>query len=137
VVYCADTAPFTDLLLGREFVQKPDLGTLPPPIMEELKEMRRGIVALCKDADLLIYDTQFTPAEYKVRPHWGHSRPDDAIEIAREAKAKQLCLFHHAPLRSDDDNDKILAHYRELAANEPFTIVSAYEGLELTLGDDA
>ena len=137
VVYCADTAPFTDLLLGREFVQKPDLGTLPPPIMEELKEMRRGIVALCKDADLLIYDTQFTPAEYKVRPHWGHSRPDDAIEIAREAHVKQLCLFHHAPMRSDDENDAILAQYRQVVtdANDKFTLLSAYEGLEISLGD--
>ena len=137
VVYCADTAPFTDLLLGREFVQSPDLGTLPPPIMEELKEMRRGIVALCKDADLLIYDTQFTPAEYKSRPHWGHSRPDDAIEIAREAKVKQLCLFHHAPLRSDDENDAILAQYRQVVtdANDTFTLISAYEGLEISLGD--
>ena len=137
VVYCADTAPFTDLLLGREFVQSPDLGTLPPPIMEELKEMRRGIVALCKGADLLIYDTQFTPAEYKSRPHWGHSRPDDAIEIAREAHVKQLCLFHHAPMRSDDENDAILAQYRKVVtdAHDKFTLISAYEGLELSLGD--
>ena len=137
VVYCADTAPFTDLLLGRAFVQSPDLGTLPPPIMEELKEMRRGIVALCKDADLLIYDTQFTAAEYKSRPHWGHSRPDDAIEIAREAHVKQLCLFHHAPLRSDDENDAILAQYRQVVAdaNDKFSLLSAYEGLEISLGD--
>ena len=138
VVYCADTAPFTDLLLGREFVQSPDLHTLPPPIKEELTEMRRGIVALCKDADLLIYDTQFTPEEYKSRPHWGHSRPDDAIEIAREAKVKQLCLFHHAPMRSDDDNDKILAQYRQVvtAQHDKFTLISAYEGLEIPLGDE-
>jgi ribonuclease BN (tRNA processing enzyme) len=136
-VYCADTAPFTDILLGREFVTSPDIHTLPPPIAEELHEMRRGIVALCKHADLLIYDTQFTPAEYKSRPHWGHSRPDDAIEIAREAGVKQLCLFHHAPMRSDDENDAILAQYRQVVANDPFTLISAYEGLEVALGDNA
>lgn len=137
VVYCADTAPFTDMLLGREFVQNADLHTLPPPIREELAEMRRGVVALCKDADLLIYDTQFTAAEYKSRPHWGHSRPDDAIEIAREANVKQLCLFHHAPMRSDDENDQILADYRQVVtdANDKFSLISAYEGLEIPLGD--
>jgi ribonuclease BN (tRNA processing enzyme) len=70
-----------------------------------------------------------------VRPHWGHSRPDDAIEIAREAKVKQLCLFHHAPLRSDDENDAILAQYREVVAGDKFGVVSAYEGLEIPLGD--
>jgi phosphoribosyl 1,2-cyclic phosphodiesterase len=137
VVYCSDTAPFTDMLLGSDFVERPSFGTLPPPIRDELKAMRAGVVNLAKNADLLIYDTQFTPDEYKVRPHWGHSRPDDALEIAREAKVKQLCLFHHAPMRSDDENDKILEHYRGVstAANDKFSLVSAYEGLEITLGD--
>jgi phosphoribosyl 1,2-cyclic phosphodiesterase len=135
VVYCSDTAPFSDMLLGRDFIERPSFGTLPPPIQDELKTMRQGVVALAKNADLLIYDTQFTPEEYKVRPHWGHSRPDDAIEIAREANAKQLCLFHHAPLRSDDDNDAILAQYREVTSADKFDLVSAYEGLEIPLGD--
>jgi len=139
VVYCADTAPFTDMLLGSEFVEQPRLGGLSPAAQHELAQMRAGVVALCKNADLLIYDTQFTPAEYAARPHWGHSRPDDAIEIARAAKAKRLCLFHHAPLRSDDENDQILATYRDVVtrAGDPLEVVSAYEGLEITLGDDA
>jgi phosphoribosyl 1,2-cyclic phosphodiesterase len=138
VVYCSDTAPFTDLLLGTDFVQAPPHGTLPPVVREELAQMRAGVVALAKNADLLIYDTQFTPDEYKSRPHWGHSRPDDALEIAREAKVKALCLFHHAPMRTDDENDAILAHYRDVvrAANDKFELHSAYEGLELTLGDE-
>lgn len=136
VVYCSDTAPFTDMLLGRDFLERPpEFGALAPPVQAELAAMRAGVVALAKNADLLIYDTQFTPDEYRSRPHWGHSRPDDAIEIAREAKVKRLCLFHHAPMRSDDDNDKILATYRELTAADSFELVSAYEGLEIPLGD--
>ena len=85
---------------------------LPPETAAELARMRAGVVALAAGADLLIYDTQFTYAEYRQRPHWGHSHPDDAIAIARDARVKRLCLFHHAPLRSDDDNDAILASYR-------------------------
>ena len=135
VVYCSDTAPFTDMLLGRDFIEQPHLGTLPPPVRDELAGMRAGIVALARGADLLIYDTQFTPDEYKSRPHWGHSRPDDAIEIARAAKVKRLCLFHHAPLRSDDDNDAILARYRDVVKADAFGLVSAYEGLEIALGE--
>jgi phosphoribosyl 1,2-cyclic phosphodiesterase len=136
VVYCSDTAPFTDILLGRDFIERPSFGTLPPSVKDELGIMRAGVVALARGADLLIYDTQFTPEEYQSRPHWGHSRPDDAIEIAREAGVKQLCLFHHAPMRSDDDNDAILARYREVAAADKFKLVSAYEGLEIPLGDE-
>ena len=139
LVYCADTAPFTDLLLGEEFVTRaPALDQpLPPDIAAELARMRAGVVALAAGADLLIYDTQFTHDEYRARPHWGHSHPDDAVAIAREAKAKRLCLFHHAPLRSDDDNDAILARTRKVvaAAGDRFEVISAYEGLELVLGD--
>jgi len=135
VVYCSDTAPFTDLLLGRDFVETPPDGTLPPAMRAELDSMRAGIVALCRGADLLIYDTQFTPDEYKSRPHWGHSRPGDAIDIARAAGVKRLCMFHHAPLRSDDENDAILAHYRAQLAGDKLALISAYEGLEIPLGD--
>ena len=139
LVYCADTAPFTDLLLGEEFVTRaPALDQpLPPDIAAELARMRAGVVAIAAGADLLIYDTQFTHDEYRARPHWGHSHPDDAIAIAREARAKRLCLFHHAPLRSDDDNDAILARTRKVvaAAGDRFEVISAYEGLELVLGD--
>lgn len=139
VVYCADTAPFTDLLLGNEFVTRaPALDQpLAPDIAAELARMRAGVVALADRADLLIYDTQFTHDEYRLRPHWGHSHPDDAIAIARDARVKRLCLFHHAPLRTDDENDAILARVRGVveAREERFEVMSAYEGLELTLGD--
>jgi phosphoribosyl 1,2-cyclic phosphodiesterase len=139
VVYCSDTAPFTDLLLGQEFVGKPPAvdEPLPPDIAAELARLRAGVVALASGADLLIYDTQFTYDEYRLRPHWGHSHPDDAVAVARDAKVKQLCLFHHAPLRSDDDNDAILAKYRGVVAHagDTFGVISAYEGLELALGD--
>lgn len=139
VVYCSDTAPFTDLLLGREFmVDAPSLdGPLPPEVTAELARLRAGVIALARGADLLIYDTHFTYDEYRLRPHWGHSHPDDAIAIARAACVKRLCLFHHAPLRGDDENDAILAKYRGLvaAAGDRFEVLSAYEGLELALGD--
>ena len=141
VVYCSDTAPFTDLLLGREFVVDPPAldRPLPPDTAAELGRLRASVVALAAGADLLIYDTQFTYEEYLLRPHWGHSHPDDALAIARDAGVRRLCLFHHAPARSDEANDAILARYRGVvaAAGDPFEVLSAYEGLELVLGDDA
>jgi phosphoribosyl 1,2-cyclic phosphodiesterase len=139
VAYCSDTAPFTDLLLGREFVVAPPALDRPPPeIATELARMRAAVVALAAGADLLIYDTQFTYDEYRQRPHWGHSHPDDALAIARDAGVRRLCLFHHAPMRSDDANDAILARVRAraAAAGDRFEVLSAYEGLELALGDE-
>ena len=136
VVYSSDTAPFTDVLLEHEFIAKPpQLGQpLESADAAKLAAMRQGLVELCRGADFLIYDTQFTPEEYRSRPHWGHSTPDDAIAIAREAGVGKLCLYHHAPARSDEQQDEILARYREQVAGE-LEILAAREGMEVNLGD--
>jgi phosphoribosyl 1,2-cyclic phosphodiesterase len=140
VVYCADTAPFTDVLLEHEFIRNaPEIGgPLAPSVQEKLATMRAGLVAMCRGADLLIYDTQFTPEEYRQRPHWGHSTPDDALAIAREAGVRKVCLFHHAPMRTDDQLDAIVAATQATSrgAGDPFDVLAAHEGLELVLGED-
>jgi phosphoribosyl 1,2-cyclic phosphodiesterase len=140
LVYASDTAPFDDVLLEQEFIPvAPQVGgELRDEDRTTLASMRAGLTALCRGADLLIYDTQFTPDEYRSRPHWGHSTPDDAIEIARDAGVKTLCLYHHAPARTDDQQDAILAEYRGLVvrAGLGFDLIAAYEGMELILGED-
>src|SRR5262249_42020557 len=70
-------------------------------------------------------------AEYRQFPHWGHSTPVDAMEIANEAGAKTLALFHHAPARSDDELDAILADCRKQA--KKLDVIAAKEGLEVEL----
>jgi phosphoribosyl 1,2-cyclic phosphodiesterase len=140
IVYASDTAPFADVLLENEFIKTaPTVGApLPREVADKLATMRAHLVAMCQGADLLIYDTQFTPDEYKAQPHWGHSTPDDAIAVAREAKVKTLCLYHHAPKRSDEQQDAILEATRAQVkhAGDAFDVVAAFEGMELTLGDD-
>src|SRR5262249_48616943 len=87
VVYASDTAPFTDVLLEHEYIRPPPVvgAPLDEATAKALSDMRAGLVAMCQGADVLVYDTQFTPDEYRMRPHWGHSTPDDAILVAREA----------------------------------------------------
>jgi phosphoribosyl 1,2-cyclic phosphodiesterase len=60
------------------------------------------VVALSKNADLLIHDAHYTPDELKVKKGWGHSSWEQAIEVAELAGAKKLALFHHAPNHPDD-----------------------------------
>ena len=138
VAYVSDTAPFVDILFGEEFVPRPPPGELPRAAREALRAMRAAVVGLCEGADLVIYDTMFTPEDYQLMPHFGHSRPGDAIEISREAGARTLALFHHAPERSDEEIDGMLARARELASR-PGTnlqVLAAYEGLDLPLSAD-
>ncbi len=138
VVYASDTAPFTDILLEHEFIAKPPVlgDPLDPVDAAKLSAMREGLVHLCKGVDLLIYDTQFTASEYRSRPHWGHSTPADAVDIARAAKVKTLALFHHAPARTDNEQDAILEEYRNILRADSFNLIAAYEGMELVFGDD-
>jgi phosphoribosyl 1,2-cyclic phosphodiesterase len=138
VVYVSDTAPFSDILFEDEFVERPPSpgAELPATDRQKLAKMRDGVVRLCQGADLVVYDTMFTAEDYKRIPHYGHSRPSDAVDICREAGARRLVLFHHAPERSDAEIDGILADTRALAAQGAagLEVEAAYEGLEVELG---
>jgi phosphoribosyl 1,2-cyclic phosphodiesterase len=138
VVYASDTAPFSDILLEHEFIERPPEPGEPLRAEDEakLRAMRAGLVALCRGADLVIYDTQFTQAEYRAKPHWGHSTPDDAIAVGLDAGARAVALYHHAPARSDDEQDAILAEYRRRLAGAELSLIAASEGLEVALGED-
>ena len=87
----------------------------------------RGLIAMSHDADVLIYDAQYTPSEYKSRRGWGHSTWLEATRVAKQAGAKQLILFHHDPDRNDEAVRRI---EQEARAKFPATL-AAYEGLLL------
>jgi phosphoribosyl 1,2-cyclic phosphodiesterase len=138
VVYVSDTAPFADILFGQEFVAGPPLPNveLPPATREALRAMRAAVVRLCEGADLVIYDTMFTADDYRQTPHYGHSRPLDALAICQDAGARTLALYHHAPERTDAEVDLMLADTRTLAtrAGAAVMVIAAYEGLNLQFG---
>jgi phosphoribosyl 1,2-cyclic phosphodiesterase len=138
VAYVSDTAPFSDILFENQFVARPPSphASLPQADRAKLRAMRDGVVRLCEGADLVIYDTMFTPDDYQRIPHYGHSRPADALDVCREAGARRLVLFHHAPERSDAEMDAILADTRGEAARLRLSLEldAAYEGLDVELG---
>jgi phosphoribosyl 1,2-cyclic phosphodiesterase len=138
VVYVSDTAPFSDILFEDEFVARPPSSgaELPAKDKQKLARMREGVVRLCDGADLVIYDTMFTPEDYQRIPHYGHSRPADAVDVCQQANARKLALFHHAPERTDAEVDAILASTRAAAAQlkTGLEVTAAYEGLEVELG---
>lgn len=69
---------------------------------------RSNYVRACSEADLLIHDAEFTPTEYERVKGWGHSRFTDAVDLAMEAGAKQLGLFHLNQQRTDKDMDALV-----------------------------
>jgi phosphoribosyl 1,2-cyclic phosphodiesterase len=90
------------------------------------------LAAFARQADVLIYDAQYTPEEYRgevgpPRRGWGHSTFAAGAELARAAEVKTLALFHHDPRRTDDEVGAIVRRAREVF---PHT-VAAREGLSL------
>jgi phosphoribosyl 1,2-cyclic phosphodiesterase len=82
---------------------------------------------LSAGADILIYDSQYTPAEYPHKVGWGHSTWLAGAELASAAGVPQLVMFHHDPDRSDA---QVLAIEREARSYLPGT-VAARENMTL------
>jgi phosphoribosyl 1,2-cyclic phosphodiesterase len=78
-----------------------------------------------RGADVLLFDSQYTPEEYSGgRAGWGHSTYEVAVETAKKAGVGKLVLFHHDPAHDDKTIDRI---ERKARALFPATI-AAREG---------
>jgi phosphoribosyl 1,2-cyclic phosphodiesterase len=94
------------------------------------------LAALADGADVLVYDAQYTPAEYEgagpgpCRRGWGHSTADEGVRLARAAGVGRLILFHHDPAHDDAEVARIESEAR---AAWP-SVEAAREGRVLALG---
>ena len=92
------------------------------------------MLELCDGVDVLSHDAQHTAAEYEQKRHWGHCTIEYAVNVAREAGARRLVLFHHDPAHTDDDLDEIERSAQDYAAGiGACGVIAGYEGLELEL----
>lgn len=90
-------------------------------------ELHQSAVALAKDVDLLIHDSQFLREELADQAWLGHSCADYALELAQAAGARHVCLFHHSPKRTDAALDEEAVRFADSAV--PVTV--CYDGLVL------
>jgi phosphoribosyl 1,2-cyclic phosphodiesterase len=94
-------------------------------------KLDRSLRELAAGADIFINDAQFTPEQLTTtKKGWGHSSWKEGVQIAREANASTLVLFHHDPDSSDRVVDNILREARE----EFDSVFAASEGMVVALG---
>jgi len=77
-------------------------------------------VKFMEDADLVIHDAQYTLEEYPSKVGWGHSPYERVVDYAIAARAKRLALFHHDPLRNDEEMDGLVEKARQRASGAEF-----------------
>ena len=132
--YVSDTAPFDQVLHKQHFLKGPE--PLSADDLTALGAMRQALITRLKGVDTVVYDTHFLPEEYARFPHYGHSTPDQALDVCVEAGVRRLVLYHHAPSHSDDQMDKIAADYLAKGAAVGVEVLTSFEGMTLPIGPD-
>ncbi|MFW5769426.1 MAG: MBL fold metallo-hydrolase, partial [Spirochaetota bacterium] len=112
-VFCTayDTEPFRNV-----FPTDPESPDYDPDAAEEgekaAREENEKVWRFLQGADILIHDSQYTRKEYlESKIGWGHSYFEGVINSAHKAGVKKLLLFHHDPMRTDEELKQLLAKY--------------------------
>jgi phosphoribosyl 1,2-cyclic phosphodiesterase len=97
-----------------------------------IEDIDAAIVHHANGADLLIYDSQYTPSEYLGHKGWGHSTWLEGTRLANRAQVGRLVLYHHNPFRLDGETAGILMEARKEFAETEI----AREKLSIVLSKD-
>ena len=129
-----DTEPFRNIFSFDE--KATDRDTIAQAEGEEaVQKENEKLLDFYRDADILIHDCQYTKEEYiSSKTGWGHSFFQYAIDSARAANVKKVVLFHHDPLRTDNELiefEKICQ--RLMSDRRDLEIVVAKEGMEIKI----
>ena len=118
---------------GQIFVYASD-GAFPAPDSADAQPF----IDFFRDADLLVFDAQFSLQESLQKPEWGHSSSVTGVELARRAGAKRLALFHHDPNAGEahlsDLLDAAQLHALSFSLPGQTEVLLAREDLEIELG---
>lgn len=132
VAYVSDTAPFHEVLHKSHFLS--GLEPLTEADRASLSQLRDDLRNALRGTDTVIYDTHFTPDEYARFPHFGHSTPDQALELCHDINVGRLVLFHHAPGHDDAMMDSIAEHYAKRGREMGIEVVTSRERMTLSAG---
>ena len=89
------------------------------------------LVKFIRGAKVLIHDATYSAEEYTMHRGWGHSIPEETVDLAIESGVDQLVLFHHKPDRTDDEVDESVARCTAILKKRGarLSVVAAAEGM--------
>lgn len=90
---------------------------------------------ICRDADLLFHDGQYTEQEYEISRGWGHSTFRAVTDLGISAEVKRLGIFHHDPRHLDQDLDRYVEGCKKRISREKSRVecFGTKEGMEISL----
>jgi ribonuclease BN (tRNA processing enzyme) len=89
--------------------------------------------AVAHHADVMFHDSQYTEEEYAQRVGWGHSSVVHVVTFAEICAVRQLVMFHHDPLHTDDELEAHLSRATEIYEGDGQPPILGYEGMDLDL----
>ena len=116
---------------GKTFVYASDVGQ---PVADT--PPTADTVAFFRDADVLLHDTTYRPADQATRRNRGFSSYEDGAHAAAMAKVGRLVMFHYDQDYSDDDVDEIYKSCRaalDARGAKSTGLVAAREGDEVEI----
>jgi phosphoribosyl 1,2-cyclic phosphodiesterase len=94
-------------------------------------------IELFRDADMMVFDAQYTLTEVLDKADWGHSSALMGAEFAHRAGVKRLALFHHDPTSSDEKiwaaKEQAEGYLLRHPASGVCEVLVAYDGLSVEI----
>ncbi len=90
-------------------------------------------VRFYQDADVLIFDAQFSLSESFEKRSWGHSSAIIGLELASQARVKKMILFHHDPDADDAWLHHLLETAQDYAAHTPAALRRRGQPVEMLI----
>jgi len=72
------------------------------------------LVQFVQGSDALVTDCTYRDEEYAEKVGWGHSAVGQVVDLADQARVKQLFLYHHDPDQSDQEIEAKLTTAKDL-----------------------
>ena len=119
-------------LLGKKIVYAPDSELKPDPYA--LESYNERLAGFAHGADVLIHDAYYTDYDYPANSGKGHSSVTATVELAAQAKAKNLVLFHASSAYPDATLRQMLQQAKSMVSDNGwgFGCHLAREGLSIS-----
>ena len=122
IPHCGPTNGYRVTWRGRSVAYVPDHQQSPDGRIAD------SVLELCRGADLLIHDSQYTEEEFSRRSDWGHCTVEYAVAVAVRCGVRRLALFHHDPAHDDGVVEELVTAAVACASRFGVEVVAAREG---------